>query len=106
MKKFALIGKGKFAGLLLAAAFITAMFPAFGNAQPGSASDDMVVDEAWKSDVIDSVLLTLDSNYVFPDMAQKMNKHIRKLHKDKAYKDITDARVDKMIPYLLLYLLF
>jgi len=49
------------------------------------------IDDAWKAEVIDSVLVTLDSNYVFPDIAKKMNDHIRDLEKKKAYEEFTAA---------------
>jgi C-terminal processing protease CtpA/Prc len=78
-------------GLLAVCLLPVCLLPAAGYAQVSPGSEEAKVDAAWKAEVIDSVLETLDKNYVFPDVAEKMSKHIRKQQKNKAYKDLDDA---------------
>ena len=56
---------------------------------PGAERPDKVIDAKMQLEVIDSVTQALNEIYVFPDVAKKMEKHVRKQHKKKAYKDIT-----------------
>lgn len=56
---------------------------------PGGERPDKVVDAKMQLEVIDSVTQALNEIYVFPDVAKKMEKHLRKQYKKKAYKDIT-----------------
>ena len=88
-----LLGYGR--SLRLGAAVIGLMMICFLQqfvaAQVMPGSDEAKVDAAWKAEVIDSVLITIDKNYVFPEMAGEMVKYIRKQQKAKAYKDINDA---------------
>jgi len=44
-----------------------------------------------KAQTIDSVLKVVTERYVFPDLAKKMEAHIRKLQAAKAYDTITDG---------------
>jgi hypothetical protein len=67
------------------------LLPPIGSAQVQPGSEEAKVDDAWKAQVIDSVLETIDNNYVFIDVAAEMNKFIRKQQKNNAYQDIEDA---------------
>ncbi len=79
------------AGAAILAMVLIFFLPLTAGAQVTPGSEEAKVDAAWKAEVIDSVLETLDKNYVFPDVAEKMVKHIREKQKAKAYKDIDDA---------------
>ena len=66
------------------------LFPVSACAQPpGGERPDKVIDAKMQSEVIDSVTQALNEIYVFPDVAKKMEKHLRSQYKKKAYKDIT-----------------
>jgi hypothetical protein len=49
-----------------------------------------VIDAKFQGQVIDSVTKALNEAYVFPDVAKKMERLVRKQYKANAYKDITD----------------
>ncbi|MEX0813285.1 MAG: S41 family peptidase [Chitinophagales bacterium] len=53
-------------------------------------STDYKIDSQEQKRTIDSISSNLKANYVFPDMAEKMNKLIIKKFKKKEYKSITD----------------
>lgn len=55
----------------------------------GQERPDRVIDAGMQAEIIDSVTQALNEIYVFPDVAKKMEKHLRKQYKKKAYKDIT-----------------
>lgn len=55
----------------------------------GQERPDKVIDASMQAEIIDSVTQSLNEIYVFPDVAKKMEKHLRKQYKKKAYKDIT-----------------
>ncbi len=55
----------------------------------GQEPPDRVIDARMQAEIIDSVTQSLNEIYVFPDVAKKMEKHLRKQYKKKAYKDIT-----------------
>jgi hypothetical protein len=55
----------------------------------GQERPDKVIDARMQAEIIDSVTQALNEIYVFPDVAKKMEKHLRKQYKKKAYKDIT-----------------
>ena len=50
---------------------------------------DEKIDAKMQSVIIDSVTFTLDSNYVYPDKAKKMEKYVRNKFKKGEYRDIT-----------------
>jgi hypothetical protein len=56
---------------------------------PGGQPPDKVIDTKIQLEIIDSVTQALNEIYVFPDVAEKMEKHLRQQYKKKAYKDIT-----------------
>ncbi|MGB7063020.1 MAG: S41 family peptidase [Candidatus Zixiibacteriota bacterium] len=55
----------------------------------GQERPDKVIDASMQAEIIDSVTKALNEIYVFPDVAKKMEKHVRNQYKKKAYKDIT-----------------
>jgi hypothetical protein len=72
-----------FAGLITADAW----------AQPaGRDAPDREIDSKMQLEVIDSVTQALNEIYVFPDVAKKMEKHLRKQYKNKKYKEITSLK--------------
>jgi hypothetical protein len=76
--------------LSVALLVLIGLFPASAGAQSSTAErPDKVIDARMQLEVIDSVTQALNEIYVFPDVAKKMEKHLRKQYKNKAYKDIT-----------------
>ncbi|MEE8591811.1 MAG: S41 family peptidase, partial [Spirochaetia bacterium] len=66
------------------------LFPTSAGAQSsGQKPPDKAIDAGMQAEIIDSVTKSLNEVYVFPDVAKKMEKHLRKQYKKKAYKDIT-----------------
>lgn len=55
----------------------------------GPNSEDRKIDARMQLEVIDSVTQALNEIYVFPEVAEKMEKYLRKQYKKKQYKDIT-----------------
>ncbi len=82
----------KFGILILAAGLLwLALAPTSGRAQVMVMSGPpKVIDAATQLEIIDSVTAALNDVYVFPKVAQDMEKLVRKQYKDKAYKDLTD----------------
>ncbi|MGB2696764.1 MAG: S41 family peptidase [Candidatus Zixiibacteriota bacterium] len=58
----------------------------------GPNSEDRKIDARMQLEVIDSVTQALNEIYVFPDVAEKMEKHLRKQYKNKEYKDLTSLK--------------
>jgi hypothetical protein len=81
------------AGVLLlssAALVLIWLLPLSAWAQPPATErPDKVIDAKFQLEVIDSVTKSLNEIYVFPDVAKKIEKHLRSQYKKKAYKDIT-----------------
>ena len=66
------------------------LLPASARAQSaGQEPPDKVIDAGMQAEIIDSVTRSLNEIYVFPDVAKKIEKHLRSQYKKKAYKDIT-----------------
>lgn len=86
--------RGPFAAILFAA------LPALGLAQIGPtfirADQDLPAGKEWQRAVIDSVMVALNDTYVFPDVAEKMEKHVRKNFREGKY----DA-VATMVPFTM-----
>ncbi|MBU8934775.1 MAG: S41 family peptidase [candidate division Zixibacteria bacterium] len=59
---------------------------------PGQSAlaQDITVDAKSQAEIIDSITATLNSTYVFPEVAAEMEQYIRKQYKNKAYKDISN----------------
>ena len=70
--------------LLLTAGLILTQGPSSGH--------DMSIDAKMRAEVIDGALQALNSNYVFPDIAKKMEQAVRERQKQKEYESITSAR--------------
>ncbi|MEW5923437.1 MAG: S41 family peptidase [Candidatus Zixiibacteriota bacterium] len=49
--------------------------------------EDKEITSAEQAEIIDSVCAAMNRIYVFPDVAAKMEKHLRKRYKEKAYDD-------------------
>ena len=49
-----------------------------------------VIDARMQAQIIDSISAALNDTYVFPQVAQDMEKFIRQQYRDKAYQDLTD----------------
>jgi C-terminal processing protease CtpA/Prc len=64
--------------------FLNIAFVAWAGPPPGT------LDEQTKSAVIDEVVKKLNEIYVFPEVAKKMEKHLKKQFKKGAYKAITE----------------
>lgn len=65
------------------------LFLTTGNAAKAQSvvSQEKEVTAAEQAEIIDSVCAALNRIYVFPDVAMKMEKYVRKRYKDKAYGD-------------------
>src|ERR1051326_3639467 len=59
------------------------------NAPPGP---DMTLDAAARAQVIDGALKALKENYVFPEIADKMEQAIRARQQRKEYDPVTSSR--------------
>ncbi len=62
------------------------------HSQQGKPPEDKKIDAKIQAMVIDSVTRALNEVYVFPDVAKKMEKHLRSQYKKNAYKDLTSLR--------------
>lgn len=54
--------------------------------------EDKPVDAKTQAEIIDSISQALNEVYVFPDVAKKMEKYLRKQYKDKKYADLTSMQ--------------
>jgi len=61
---------------------------ALGQAQPQEAPEDLAIDKAMRTSVIDAVARLTESNYVFPDRAKEIARAIRRHEKNGDYNDI------------------
>jgi hypothetical protein len=61
-------------------------------AQGPPPGPDMTVDGAMRAEVIDGALKALNDNYVFPEVAKKMEQAIRERQQRHEYDSITSAR--------------
>jgi hypothetical protein len=62
------------------------------HAQGPPMGPDMTIDAKMRAEVIDGALKALNDNYVFPDVAKKMEQAIREREQRKEYDSITSAR--------------
>lgn len=80
----------------LTAALLVLVVIVIGNvviaAQQADGPPDMAIDEATKGEVINNILENLNRKYVFPDVAVKIESHIRGLIAKGEYDKITSAR--------------
>jgi hypothetical protein len=61
-------------------------------AQGPGQDPDMTVDAAARSEVIETLVKRLNENYVFPEVAKKMEQAIRQRLQNKEYDSVTSAR--------------
>ncbi len=81
-----IIAAGLILGYLVICLFIDAIDV---QGQQGTPPPDKKIDSRMQAEIIDSVTQALNEIYVFPDVAKKMEKHLRQQYKKQAYKDIT-----------------
>ncbi len=63
-----------------------------GQKAASAKPEDRSIDAVLQAEIIDSIAYALNEVYVFPDVARKMEEHIRKQYKDKVYQGITSCR--------------
>jgi len=86
---FSMVGAMR-SSVVIALLVLVGLIAADAWAQPeGKKAPDRVIDARMQLEVIDSVTQALNEIYVFPEVAKKMEKHLRKQYKDKKYKEIT-----------------
>ena len=61
-------------------------------AQQPADRPDLPIDAATRSQVIDELLKQLNDQYVFPDVAKKMETDVRARQKNNEYDSLTGAR--------------
>jgi hypothetical protein len=74
------------------AALVLVMILTLAISAMGQQPPDKPVTPAKQGEIIDSVCKTLNEVYVFPDVAKNMEKHVRKLYKNRRYANITGLR--------------
>jgi hypothetical protein len=75
---------------LLAALMITDPNTVMGQAPP--EQPDLTIDAATRKEVIDSVAKRLNASYVFPEVAAKMEQHVRERAARGEYDQLTSAK--------------
>jgi hypothetical protein len=89
-----MIGKRFLNSLIIAAVIAVALTPPAGLAQgPGPQQQDITIDAATRTAVINGALKQLNEAYIFPDKAKQMEQAIRDRMQKKEYDQITSARV-------------
>jgi hypothetical protein len=79
-----------FAGLIVGYIVICLFINAVDiHSQQVAPPEDKKIDAKMQATIIDSVTQALNEVYVFPDVAKKMEKHLRLQYKKKAYQNIT-----------------
>lgn len=89
--------KEKLGLIVLATAVNCAVFASISNAQSGGPGDQPI-DDQLKLEIIDSVSHALNTTYIFPDAASKIEKLIRDRYKKKSYAEF--ARMDGFLQAL------
>lgn len=67
-------------------------FPAFGQMRGDSDQADMLMTAATRQQLINNLIHEVNSSYVFPDMARKIDVALREQQKRGVYDSITSAR--------------
>lgn len=80
--------KRLFAASAFALCFLT---PAPGLAQGGGPQPDLPVDAAQRSQVIEAVVRNMKEHYVFPEVAERVERDLRERQRRKEYERITSA---------------
>lgn len=74
----------------IALAVLFELFPSIAWSQSsGSNAQDKTIDTRTQLEIIDSVTQALNQVYVFPEVAKKMENHLRKEYQSKKYREIT-----------------
>ena len=70
--------------------FMVLLMPLMSVAQGGPVGpgEDKTIDARMQKEIIDSISGALNTTYVFPDVARKMEEHLRKQLKDGRYKEL------------------
>jgi hypothetical protein len=84
-----IIAAGLIVGYIVVCLFINAVDV---HSQQGIPPPDKKIDARMQAEIIDSVSQALNKVYVFPDVAKKMEKHLRSQYKKNAYQNITSLR--------------
>lgn len=92
-----LLLKERSALAVLTAVLICSAFTSTSSAQSGGPGDQPI-DDRLKLEIIDSVSNALNTTYIFPDAASKIEKHIRDRFKKKSYAEF--ARMDGFLQAL------
>lgn len=66
--------------------------PAFGQMRGASDQADMLMTAASRQQLIDNLIKKVNSSYVFPDMAEKIDASLREQQKRGVYDSITSAQ--------------
>ena len=83
---------------LLAGLALLVTAPATLQAQPGpGAAQVPELSKQQQTEIIDSICVALNEYYVFPDVAEQMEKHLRQRLKDGAYDTVANALAYSMI---------
>ena len=61
-------------------------------AQEKNQPPDSAIDSAIRTEVIETLIKDMNENYVFPEMAKKMEADLRTRLKNKEYDSITSAQ--------------
>ncbi|MCA1629020.1 MAG: hypothetical protein LC774_01350, partial [Acidobacteria bacterium] len=80
------------AATLAALALIALALPATGAAQQPGGQPDGTVDAAARQQIIDNVAKRLNESYVFPEVAQAVEKSLRERAGRGEYEQITSAQ--------------
>ncbi|HJQ70119.1 MAG TPA: S41 family peptidase [Blastocatellia bacterium] len=75
---------------LTAVVFLFGSAPAF--AQQGPEQPDITLDAATRSAVIEGLIKRVNENYVFPEVAKKMEQAIRERAQKKEYDNVTSSK--------------
>jgi hypothetical protein len=70
------------------AAILLGSLPASGQQGPAGSNFETNVDKKAKAAIIDSVIAALDETYVFPEVAEKIEKDLKKRFKKNEYKSL------------------
>jgi hypothetical protein len=77
-------------GMIMTGALL--MMPAASGHAQSQEPPDRTIDTALQAEIIDSVCAALNEVYVFPDVAKKMEQHVRKQYKEKKYGELVSLR--------------
>jgi hypothetical protein len=81
--------KRSWLSLLALVVIAAALLQGAGAALAQQRGEEVEIDRAWKEAIIDSLCYQLNKTYVFPDIADKLEKQLRKNLKKKKYDSIT-----------------